>query len=296
MTRALVVVEPGLQTLVQDEGRPGLAGWGVGPSGAADRESYRRANELVGNAPGAAALECVAGGLRLRSRGDVWVSVAGAPCAVGVDGATTTHDARIRLRDGEELSLGTVTRGLRCYVGVRGGVDVVPVLGSRSRDVLAALGPEPLRRDDVLPVGPVEDAPWSARVARRRTWRDGVVELGVVPGPRDDRVPAASALLEGEWVVGAASSRVALRLERLDAGPSLAWDAAREWPSEGVVRGSVQVPPSGLPVLFLADHPVTGGYPVVGVVLDPDTDVAAQARTGQRVRFSPRAAGWRTST
>jgi biotin-dependent carboxylase-like uncharacterized protein len=287
VTRALEVVEPGLLTLVQDDGRPGLARWGVGPSGAADRESFRRANELVGNAAGAAALETVGGGLRLRAVGDVWVAVAGAPCAVTVDGAADVHDARIRLRDGAELALGPAQQGIRCYLGVRGGVDVAPVLGSRSRDVLAALGPEPVRRGDVLPLGPVEDAPWRPRVVRRRTWREGVVELGVALGPRDERVPGAEVLLDGEWEVGAASSRVALRLARPEGSHAagLAWDAAREWPSEGLVRGAVQVPPSGLPVLFLADHPVTGGYPVVAVVLDADTDVAAQARPGQRVRF-----------
>ncbi|HET7900811.1 MAG TPA: hypothetical protein VFL59_06450, partial [Candidatus Nanopelagicales bacterium] len=127
----------------------------------------------------------------------------------------------------------------------------------------------------------------SPRTAHRRTWREGVVELGVMLGPRHDRVPAADALLDGEWEVGAGSSRVALRLARPESSyaATLAWDPAREWPSEGLVRGAVQVPPSGLPVLFLADHPVTGGYPVVAVVLDADTDLAAQARPGQRVRF-----------
>ena len=287
MSRSLLVVEPGLLTLVQDAGRPGLARWGVGPSGAADRESFRRANDLVGNAPDAAALEHLGGGLRLRAVGDAWVAVAGAPCEVAVDDVVEVHDARIRLRDGAVLAVGPAARGLRSYVAVRGGIDVVPVLGSRSRDVLAGLGPEALRRDDVLPLGPVEDAPWSARTVRRRTWREGVLELEVAMGPRNERVPGAEVLLDGEWEVGAASSRVALRLARPDGSHAagLAWDATREWPSEGLVRGAVQVPPSGLPVLFLADHPVTGGYPVVAVVLDADTDVAGQARPGQRIRF-----------
>jgi biotin-dependent carboxylase-like uncharacterized protein len=287
MSRALVVVEPGPLTLVQDAGRPGLARWGVGPSGAADRESCRRANDLVGNAPDAAVLEHVGGGLRLRAVGDAWVAVAGAPCGVSVDGAAEVHDVRIRMRDGAELVVGPAHRGLRSYVAVRGGIDVVPVLGSRSRDVLAGLGPEALRRDDLLPLGPVEDAPWTPRANRRRTWREGVIELEVLIGPRQVRVAGFEALLDGEWEVTAASSRVALRLGRPEGSHagSLAWDAAREWPSEGLVRGAVQVPPSGLPVLFLADHPVTGGYPVVAVVLDADTDVAGQARPGQRVRF-----------
>ncbi|MFN8148303.1 MAG: biotin-dependent carboxyltransferase family protein [Candidatus Nanopelagicales bacterium] len=287
MTHSLHVVDPGLLTLVQDAGRAGLSRWGVGPSGAADRESYHRANDLVGNAADAAVLEHLGGGLRLRAVGDVWVAVAGAVCDVDVDGVAAVHDARIRLRDGAELRVGPPQRGLRSYVAVRGGIDVVPVLGSRSRDVLAGLGPEPLRRDDVLPVGPVEDAPWSPRSHRRRTWREGVVELEVLVGPRHDRVPGYDALLDGEWETTAASSRVALRLARPEGSHAsgLAWDAAREWPSEGLVRGAVQVPPSGLPVLFLADHPVTGGYPVVAVVLDADTDVAGQVRPGQRIRF-----------
>lgn len=293
MSPALEVLAPGLLTVVEDEGRPGLARYGVAPSGAADREAYRAANDLVGNAPGLAALETL-GGLRLRSRGDTWVAVTGAAVPLLVDGAPRLLGTRVRLADGQVLETGMPDRGLRAYVAVRGGLDVAPVLGSRSRDVLAALGPETIAVGDVLPVGPVEDVPWAPREHRRSTVRDGAVVLDAVPGPRADRVPAAAALFEGEWGATTAATRVALRLERVE-GPGLAWDAAVEHPSEGVVRGSVQVPPSGLPVVLLADHPLTGGYPVVAVLTDVACDLAAQVRPGQRVRFAAVPPPWTTS-
>ena len=136
MTRALEVVLPGPLTTVQDAGRPGQAALGVGRSGACDRRAHALANRLVGNPPGAAALEVTFGGLEVRAHGDLLVATAGARCA-----GAWPHAAPARLRDGEVLRLGPPVTGVRTYVAVRGGVDVEPVLGSRSTDVLAALGP-----------------------------------------------------------------------------------------------------------------------------------------------------------
>ncbi len=279
MTPRLEVVEPGPLTTVQDLGRPGLASVGVGPSGAADRSSARRANALIGNPASAAVLEVTLGGLRLLAHGDVEIALAGAPVRATVD-AEEVAPAVVRLATGSTLRLGRPALGVRTYLAVRGGFDVPPVLGSRSTDLLSGLGPAPLRRGDVVGVGDL------ARVHSELpdpVVVDGHVELPVLPGPRLDlfAAEAFAQLLAAPYVVTPDSNRVALRLD----GEPLHRTGRGELASEGLVRGAVQVPPSGQPVLFLADHPVTGGYPVVAVVPDAHTDRAAQARPGSRITF-----------
>jgi biotin-dependent carboxylase-like uncharacterized protein len=281
VTGGLEVVDPGPLTTVQDLGRIGLASMGVGPSGAADRASARRANALVGNPASAAVLETTLGGLRLIAHVDTHLAVAGAPVTVTVDGAEVVS-AIVSLAVGSMLRLGRPAVGVRTYLAVRGGVDVPAVLGSRSTDLLSGLGPEPLRRGDVLAVGHLPrvqgEVPVGVAVAAD-------VELPLLPGPRLDVFVARTfeRLLAAPYVVTPDSNRVALRL----AGEPLHRTVAGELASEGLVRGAMQVPPSGQPVLFLADHPVTGGYPVVAVVPDADTDRAAQARPGSRITFRP---------
>jgi len=277
----LEVLDPGPLTTVQDLGRPGLGTIGVSPSGAADRSSARRANALAGNPASSAVLEVTLGGLALRARGACRLALAGARVDLSVDGAPAGGDV-VELAPGATVRLGRPLVGVRTYLAVRGGVDVPPVLGSRSTDLLSGLGPAPLARGDLLAVGPSstgEDAgPGPAPVAVDRD-----LVLSLLPGPRLAQAGAGAwrHLLDAAWTVGPDSNRVGLRLR----GQPVPLPRAGELPSEGLVRGAVQVPPSGLPVLFLADHPVTGGYPVLAVVPDEETDPAAQARPGSRITF-----------
>ena len=282
MTATLEVLATGPLTLVQDLGRPGLAAFGVGRSGAADRAAFQLGARLLGQDYGAAALEVTLGGLELRAAGDVLVALTGAPAPASVDGRAVGGCSPVQLRDGQRLRLGVPAAGLRTYVSVRGGLDVPVVLGSRSTDILAGLGPPPVRVGDRLPVGPrprrfpcVDVAPTAALVSGR-------LSLRALAGPREDWLADPAALSASVWTVSSRSDRVGVRLEGtpLEYAPER---AGTELASEGVVRGSVQVPPGGQPVLFLADHPVTGGYPVVAVVGAPDVDRAAQARPGQQV-------------
>ncbi len=280
---ALEILATGPMTTVQDAGRFGHAALGVGRSGAADTDSYTLANRLLANPPGAAALEVTLGGLRVRARGAVTVAVTGAETPVRVDGRGAAVNEVLHLPDGAELTLGVPARGLRSYLAVRGGVAVPPVLGSRSTDVLAGLGPDRPQAGDVLPVGPApETFPVLDHVPARRVGGDRT-ELRVALGPREDWFTgqAIDALLGGDYEVTSRSDRVGARL----AGPALERSREGELPSEGMVAGSLQVPPGGEPVLFLADHPVTGGYPVVAVVRSTDLPKAAQARPGTRIRF-----------
>lgn len=289
----LVVARPGPLALVQDAGRVGRAADGVGPSGPADRRAHARANELVGNVPGAAAVECTLGGLTVRAEGaDLVVALTGAVTPATLDGADVPFAEPFTVPDGATLRLRSPWTGLRTYLAVRGTLDVTAVLGSRSTDTLAGLGPAPLTAGARLPVGASTDQPdagHSVSIAPPVPG-DGTAALQVRLGPRDEWFTDPSALLHGEWVVSPQSNRVALRLDRpggpsLDEAPPLERSRADELPSEGLVRGAIQVPPSGQPVLFLADHPLTGGYPVIAVVLDADVDRAGQLRPGQRLRF-----------
>ncbi|MGY1843555.1 5-oxoprolinase subunit C family protein [Modestobacter sp. SYSU DS0875] len=278
---SLTVLATGPLTTVQDGGRPGQAALGIGRSGACDRASAALANRLVGNRADAAVLEVTLGGLAVRAEADLLVVTTGARCP----GAP--HDAPTVLRAGSELRLGPPASGLRTYLGVRGGIAVPPVLGSRATDLLAGLGPAVVAAGDVLPVGePVDPAP-GVDLAPVPDPPDGEVTVAVLPGPRQDWFGDAgwAALTGQSWTVTSESNRVGLRLD----GAPLERLRTGELPSEGMVRGALQVPPSGLPVLFLADHPVTGGYPVIGYVTDADVDRCAQLRPGQSLRLHPAA-------
>lgn len=283
IARRLEVLETGPLATVQDLGRPGLAGLGVGRSGAADVGSLRLANRLLGNDAGAAAIEVTSGGLALRARADLVVALTGAPCPATVAGVGVGPHGPIPLPAGGVLRLHTPARGLRTYVGVRGGVAVEPVLGSRSTDVLSGIGPAVLDRDTVLPVGSAPDHWPAVDVAPVAPLPDGDLVLRVRPGPREDWFAAGAleALCSAPYAVTADSNRVGMRLR----GPTLERSRRGELPSEGMVRGALQVPPTGQPTLLLSDHPVTGGYPVIGVVVGADLDLAAQARPGQRLQL-----------
>lgn len=278
---ALLVRAVGGPVLVQDRGRPGHAAIGVGTAGAADRGAHDLANRLVGNAPGAATLEVVLGGLEVEAEGTLWVCVTGAPAPLDVDGRAEPTGAVLALRPGERLVLGTPPSGLRSYLAVRGGLDLPRLLGSRAHDTLAGLGPAPVRAGDRIRVG--DEAAEEIRVdavAPRRD--DAPVTVRLHRGPRDDWAVDLDALVTRTWRVAADSDRVGLRL---DGEPLAVVPDRGELPSEGALRGAVQLPPDGRPVVFGPDHPVTGGYPVVAVVTGADTDRLAQLRPGEELRF-----------
>lgn len=293
----LEVVAPGLRTLVQDLGRHGQAGLGVSLSGALDHGALRAANRIVGNPVDAAVLENLLGGLALRCHGRAVVAVTGAAADIEIVTASGRRvPARtwrpLALDDGETLRIATPHAGVRCYVAVRGGWGVEPVLGSCATDTLSGIGPAPLGAGDVLAVGAslarsslaavLPDLEPPAGLARA----GDTVALDIVLGPRADWfTPAALALLAAQpWTVTPQSDRVGMRLA--GTGP-LARRIGGELPSEGAVAGSIQVPASGQPVLFLADHPLTGGYPVIGALASHELDRAAQIPVGAHLRFRP---------
>ncbi|NKZ09007.1 biotin-dependent carboxyltransferase family protein [Actinomadura latina] len=277
------VVRPGPLATVQDLGRPGRAHLGVPRSGAADERALRLANRLVGNPEGAAGVELTFGGAALRFHGHAWVAVTGAPVTVRVDGRAHGTNAPCFVADGAVVEVGTPSSGLRSYLAVRGGVVVDEVLGSRSTDLLSGLGPAPLAQGDRLPIGSCKGLTGIAVDVAPVPPLPETPVLQVRPGPRNDWFAddALATLTSALYEVSADSNRVGVRLD----GPPLARAREGELGSEGMVTGAVQVPPSGLPIIFLADHPTTGGYPVIAVIGSAAVADAAQLRPGQKLRF-----------
>lgn len=302
---SLLVVSPGPRTLIEDLGRPGAAALGVSTSGAADRGAHALANRLLGNSEQLATLEVLAGGLVLEAQAPTAIAVTGAPAPLVVGGRPASLAAPVYVAAGQRIELGRPESGLRSYVAVLGGIAVEPVLGSRSFDGIAGLGPKPLAAGQVLEVGsrPVSGldtafpalALGAASDLAAAAYRLGgprgsggpvTARLTATWGPRADwfTAQARAELVRASWQVGTDSDRVGVRCS----GPTLKRAIEGELASEPVVRGSVQVPSSGQPVTFLADHPTTGGYPVIAV-LDPDsTDLLAQLRPGDLMRIEVR--------
>ncbi|GAA4284545.1 urea amidolyase family protein [Brevibacterium daeguense] len=295
----LDVVDAGLQTLFQDMGRPGFGDLGVASSGVVDRASAWTANRLVGNGRSAAVLENV-GGLRLRALVDTVLAVTGAEAPLTVSGSAPRSSASVPrshplahpvlLRAGEELQVGAAGVGMRSYVAARGGFAAREVLGSAATDVLSGLGPEPVQSGDRLKVrvpkgvGAVElSAPNPLRIIGTEA------TLRCVPGPREEWFdPTERARFAAvTWSVTGQSNRIGLRLAPSGDAEPLRRRGNGELASEGMISGSVQVPPNGNPVLFLADHPVTGGYPVIATVVAEDLDIVGQLPPGSTVRFLP---------
>ncbi|MGW0501833.1 5-oxoprolinase subunit C family protein [Micromonospora sp. NPDC003241] len=274
------VLRAGALTTVQDQGRVGWAHLGVPRAGALDPAALRLANRLVGNPESAAGLEITLTGCDLRMNRAATVAVVGAEADVWIGTRPGDTGRPLAVPGGAVLRIGPARRGLRCWLAVAGGIAVDPVLGSRSTDTLAGLGPAPLRDGDLLPLGVVPGPPAPVDLTVPPPF-PAEVHLTVRLGPRQDWfTPAAlDRLLGTAYQVSPLSNRVGARLS----GAPLPRAVAGELPSEGIVLGAVQVPADGQPLVFLADHPTTGGYPVIAVV--DDVTPLAQARPGTTVRF-----------
>ncbi|WP_420468159.1 biotin-dependent carboxyltransferase family protein [Panacagrimonas sp.] len=278
---SLRVHKAGPLTTVQDLGRPGHAHLGVPVSGAADRPALIRANRLVGNADGDAALEMTLLGGRFEFTVAARVAISGAAMPATLDATPVAPEQAFEVRPGQVLSLGAARRGVRGYLAVRGGIDVEQTLGSRATDLLSGLGPPALRDGDELPLRSCRSVAREPAAAAADIVDEAVLHF--MSGPRADWFESAAlqALTATPYAVSPHSNRIGVRLE----GTRLARCVAGELDSEGLLPGAIQVPADGQPLVFLYDHPTTGGYPVIGVVDAIDLPRLAQARPGSRVRF-----------
>ncbi|MBC3191083.1 biotin-dependent carboxyltransferase family protein [Pseudonocardia sp. C8] len=281
------IVRTGPQATVQDAGRVGHGHLGVPRAGAMDLRALEQANRLVGNPPGTAAIEILLGGVAIRFHADVSFALTGAPLVATLHGRPVHRNAWTYARRGEELVVcGRPLFGLYSYLAVAGGIAVEPVLSSRSTDSLSGLGPPALAAGDVLPIGSERGVPSEpGDVLLETASPDTVLDVRFQWGPRSDWFTGAARarLASTRWTISNEVNRIAARLT----GPALEYARTDQLPTEGVHPGSVQVPPSGLPLLFLANHPPTGGYPVIAVVCERDLPRIAQAPPGTILSMRP---------
>jgi len=302
------VLKPGMLTTLQDRGRSGLAAFGIGRAGPMDDVAFRLANALVGNSDDAAALEISVIGPRLHFGADAIIALAGAEFDAHIGTQAVTGWRRQHIAAGDVLDCGRVRQGARAYLAVAGGFEAEIVLGSRSSDVNAGLGPlhgRPLRDGDALMIERMRasergaagaaagawqrvggtQAPERAWALDPRPWFDPDLDhaIHLIRGQHFDALDGRSreALFGAEFKVAPDSNRVGFRLD----GPRLALDAPLELISEAVAFGTLQLPPGGRPIALLAEHPTTGGYPRIGQVAAIDLPRLAQRKPGDSVRF-----------
>jgi len=279
----------GWLTTVQDGGRWGFQGRGVPVAGPMDWWAYQLANRLVANEPGAAAFEVTMGGPDVVFSDDVWFAATGARFPLALNGEPLEMDRAAVGRAGATLSFGMRSRGARGYLAVAGGFVVPTMLGSRSTHLVSRTGGlegRPLRLGDRVPIGSAgSDLNLNRRVPEPLLPERGA-RLRVLPGPHVAQLTRASldALHGSRYIVSARSDRMGYRL----GGVALARRAdAPELISGVTVMGAVQVPPSGDPILLMADRATTGGYPVAAVVITGDLPLAGQLAPGDWIEFTP---------
>ncbi|RLC64375.1 MAG: KipI antagonist [Chloroflexota bacterium] len=288
---ALEVLEPGLLTTVQDLGRYGYERYGVPVSGAMDQFALRAANLLVGNPPHAAALEITLAGPTLRATDKCLIAVTGADLSLRVNDWEMPPWMAIFVRQGWTITFGDRKSGCRAYLAVAGGIDVMPIMGSRSTYLSGGFGGvegRALRQGDVIPVGVV---PFHLPERAGRSFPSNLVpdysdapEIHVVLGPQDDYFTdeGMATFLSGEYQVGPTSDRMGYRLQ----GPEIAHKGRADIISDGIPLGAVQVPANRQPIVMMADRQTTGGYPKIATVISADIPLLAQCLPGQStVRF-----------
>jgi KipI family sensor histidine kinase inhibitor len=291
----LKVLSAPMPALFQDLGRFGQTGQGVSSSGALDQCALKAANRLVGNPAGTACLEIILGGFSFEVSDRTVIGVTGAPCPISIrDASGRTFAAEtylpISLEAGDVVTLEQAPKGMRSYLAIRGGFHVKPVLGSASTDTLAVVGPDPITAGSVLVINGkalnLASVSLTETPAFEHPASGEMITLDVVMGPRSDWFTEAGieTLSSQLWQVTPQSNRVGIRLS--GAVPLERKDKA-ELPSEGTATGAIQVPHSGQPVLFLADHPLTGGYPVIGAVAEYHLNLAGQIPVNAKIRFRP---------
>lgn len=289
-TPALLINNPGPRALIQDRGRFGFSTVGVSPSGSFDRLSAARANHAVGNDANAPLIEILFGNFSATALSPITIIVTGTDSVIEFTDGTrrkTYTNTVIDLQAGDKITLLPAEYGLRSYLAIRGGIAADTTLGSASSDTLSGIGPSPLLEGDVVSAGShIAEANWWPMIRKiPPLWRRLDTEtLHVIMGPRADWFTQESiaAFLSQTYTVTTDSDRVGIRVT---GEIPLVRARAGELASEGMVRGSIQIPPNGQPVIFGPDHPVTGGYPVIAVLTSRSCDRSAQLAPGSKVTF-----------
>ncbi|WP_027712721.1 5-oxoprolinase subunit PxpC [Dickeya chrysanthemi] len=279
----LKIIRAGLQTTVQDLGRPGWRRLGISQCGALDSPALKLANLLVGNDENAAALEITLGQLVVTFTTPCWIALSGADCHAALDGKTLWTGWCFAVQRGQTLRLRSPRNGMRSYLAVSGGIAVPDVLGSRSTDLTAGIGGlagRPLAEGDELPLGVPRRLPSRSVGVKQLLFSN---RIRVLPGPeyQEFSEEARDDFWRTGWHLSPQSNRMGYRL----LGPALKREKQREMMSHGLLPGVIQVPHNGKPIVLMADAQTTGGYPRIGCVIDADLYNMAQLRLGEPVHF-----------
>jgi biotin-dependent carboxylase-like uncharacterized protein len=267
---------------LQDQGRIGFANIAVPTSGAFDQGSHQLANRLVGNFPGACAIESLRGMFRFSADNELVIAVTGAPASVQVNGREHDMSRSIYVSADSIVSIAPGNQGLRTYVSIRGGISGQPIMGSLSFDQLSQIGTSPVKANDRFAISNQISGPISGDIFPNFfIGGQAEIELEAMPAPRWSGFVNGKILFESEYQVTESINRVGMRLN----GPELVWNSKKRLASEGVVMGAIQIPADGMPLIFGPDHPTTGGYPVIAVVSGRSLNVLAQTAPGAKVRF-----------
>jgi KipI family sensor histidine kinase inhibitor len=282
----VTVLRPGLLTTVQDTGRWGHQEVGVSVSGPMDRMAHRLANVVAGNPPDAATLEATCLGPEIRMAQHTRVALAGADLRATLDGSDVPLHTTVDCKAGSVLGFGERRSGARAYIAFDGGIAVSPVLGSRATHLRSGLGGlhgRPLRRGDRIVIGQPSPGAHFIRTSGPDPHTGGV-RLRVLPGPQAEHfLPVALDVLQRtRYTISADSDRMGYRLT---GGARLAANVSGRMVSDAAFLGGLQIPPSGDPILLMADRPTTGGYPQIAIVITADLPVAGQLGAGDWVEF-----------
>ncbi|MGX5849236.1 5-oxoprolinase subunit C family protein [Mesorhizobium sp. PL10] len=289
------ILTTGLPNTVQDLGRTGYLALGVSHGGAMDKQALAIANLMLGNDPSAAGMEIALYPFRLKAHVDTSIAVTGADCPISVGERRYPSWWAVAIRAGEILTIEAPRTGARSYIGFAGGLDVRPVMGSRATDVkgsFGGFGGRGLSRGDRLQLNVAEGSlpvdGFGVVLEERQAMRYGAVstiEIRVLPAAEfDNFTPQAHAAFAGsDWSVTSDANRMGYRLS----GEALSLVSPMELLSHGIVPGTVQVPPSGQPIIQLADANTCGGYPKIATVIEADLWRLAQTPVGARLRFVP---------
>lgn len=286
----LHIISAGPLTMIQDNGRFGYMEYGIGESGAMDRESFQKANALVGNTHGEAVLEATLVGPVMRADGDMCIAFMGADMPATIDHKVMQRGQAYRVKGGQTVSFGMAKSGVRAYIAFAGGINVPKVMGSRSTDLKCRLGGlegRKIENNDVLPLYDFDY--FEARVNKILERRisaesyDANIQVRVILGPQEDAFTAEGikTFLVTPYTVSNDSDRMGIRLT----GEIIAGKGKMDIVSDGVTFGSVQVTSAGLPIILMADHQTTGGYAKIATVIRDDLPYLAQARPGDQVSF-----------